>query len=237
MEIVQSSDEAMLIIISNDEANQYMKWKPSANTVAYYPLETSAKDEISQNTPTYSRWTITYNGTSCQLSGWAFGWNLWSSFSFTSPRTIFQWLKPTNRRSYSARLWYPMQNSSSTWWFEIWETRTDMWWTHPRFWLTEWSWSWNQNNGWEMPLNERHCFVLVYTWTQLLCYRDWEVIDYSPIIWIGFNPTWTATFMRFSVNNNYDYYDWYVAHLWVEKVGRTQEEVVKFYKSFKDNFQ
>ena len=91
-----------------------------------------------------------------------------------------------------------------------------------------------------MPLNERHCFVIVYTWSQLLVYRDKVVMDYSQAMsissWWGFHPTWTATVMRFSVNNQYDYYDWYVAHLWVEDRAWSQKDVDKFYKTFKDLF-
>ena len=214
---------------------------PRMKTICYYPLTDDSKDKISWNQPYSSRGSFVFNWKSCSVSTWAMYWNLWNTFDFTKPFTVFQWLRPTQRRGYSMRLWYPMQNDTTTWWFEIWETRSDMWWTHPKFWLTEWSWAWNTNNWWDMPLNERHCFVLVYTWTQLLVYRDWQVMDYSPIIWITswgwFTPSWTATVMRFSVNNNYDYYDWDVAHLWVETWAWDVNRVLRYYRTFAWDFQ
>lgn len=213
--------------------------KPWPNTIFYAPLTENNKDVISWNAPYSTRWSFSYDWISCGFSGASMYWNLKTNTTpFTQPRTIFEILKPTSRRVYSARLWYPMRDNSSTGWFEIWLTRSWDWWSNWKFWLTEWSGSRNQNNWREMPLNQRHIFVTVYTWSKLYVYRDWTVYDYSPVIWVsswwGFNPTWNMAVMRMSVNNQYDYYDWYVAHLGVENRAWSEKDVQKFVKTFRD---
>jgi len=225
MAVVKTDTEAMMIIECNEEAMEYMEREISDYTLFYAPLTTDDKDVISWNSPNSSRGSATFNWQYCQLSGGAKYWDMKFTVYGNQPFTIFQRLKPTNRRNYSSRLGYPYSL-----WFEIWELgswsgRGDV----PRFARQEWSGQWGTQNSWTMPLNERHCFVLVRDWTTTTVYKDKVSMNYQD--WI--TPSWNTTTMRFSVNNGYDYYDWYVAHVWVEQRAWTQKDVDKFYKSTK----
>jgi len=146
------------------------KRKPWVNTVFYAPLISDNKDTISWNSPYSTRWSFSYDWISCRFSTASMYWNIinWNT-SFTSPRTIFQILKPVSRHTwwYSSRLWYPMRNNTTTWWFEIRQTWTTTQTWNPKFWMTEWTSAWNRNNWRDMPLNERHIFITVYTWSKL----------------------------------------------------------------------
>jgi len=237
-----AQDDTIIVVQSWNIVPSF-KRKPWVNTVFYAPLISDNKDTISWNSPYSTRWSFSYDWISCRFSTASMYWNIinWNT-SFTSPRTIFQILKPVSRHTwwYSSRLWYPMRNNTTTWWFEIRQTWTTTQTWNPKFWMTEWTSAWNRNNWRDMPLNERHIFITVYTWSKLYVYRDWVVYDYSPIIWTTtwwwFSPVWNASVMRMWVNNQYDYYDWFVAHLWFEKVARDEAMVQKFFKTFKNDY-
>lgn len=204
-------------------------WKITDKTIFYAPLnqENQLKNLITWANPTNTRWSFTYDENSCEVWSGSMYRNLWQTMYASDKFTIFQWLKPYERRSYSQRLWYP------TWlWFEQWVSRNDTW-NQPRFAQTEWSSARWANNAWPMPLNERHCWISVWTWTWFIVYKDWVAKDYTNN-WQ--RASWSSTEMRFSVNNQYDYYRWRVAHLWVEKWAWEQKDVDKFYKTFKDLF-
>ena len=215
-----------IIVVQNKTIVPEYKRKPSSNTLFYAPLIANATDTISWNNPNSTRWSFTYDWISCRFNSAAMQRAMKATMQASDNFTIFQILKPVEQRSYSQRIGYPYGMN-----FEHRVLRSDSW--SPKFAMTEWSGSRARYNAREMPLNERHIRVSIRNWSGFAVYKDWQYKDYT---WNNIRASWSSNTMRMSVNNYYDYYNWYVAHLWVEKWVRDEAYVQKFVRTFKSTY-
>lgn len=187
--------------------------EPSSTALLYCPFTTDLVNSIwgwspsSQSNATIENWVA-------HVTWWHIYYNLSTNIN-TSGFTVAQWVNPSERRNYSMRVWM-------TSYLNQWLTRNDTW-SIPRFWLVEWSSSRAASNWWEMPLNEWHCRVTTWNWSTPIVYKDGEPMTYS---WVSTSSTYNVG--QVWVNNQYDYFTWYIAHFVIDNSIWTQDAVNDF---------
>lgn len=208
-------------------------WKPSANTVAYYKLETDANDyswnwynlvttHTSPSFETY-QWVncAKFNGSNMELhnnslnpsaywnsftvSAWAYLW--WWSATTVICNTYKSWSTyynwALNKWSYSSYL--TLWNGLDFW--TLWPS--SWWWYHLLFTCNNRSTityvNWVQSNTWTLSLN------LTNNW----------------VFWI-----WTTE----DGGSMYYYLNWWLSNIIVENKARTADEISTYYNKSKSNY-
>ena len=204
------------------------KWKPWANTLAYYPLTstTTVNDESGNGYNLTNRWSVTfgiYDGIDCAYI------NYWSKNALYSQNNIWKTIVWTQNFTYS--VWAKFNVVQNNWIIVINNDNTIedravgilnnklaayiyRSWTHFAYWDTP-------------TTNTRYYITLTYNWTDLKIYQNWVekwsvstggATDVVNILWIG---QWT---------------NWYVSNVIVEDKARTATEISDYYNKTKSNY-
>lgn len=233
MEIVQSSDEAMLIIISNDEAMSYLEWTPDSDTIVYYPFtsETTINDMKES-------WTK-YNLTNRNVVFWTYQWadcayinpsnyTVWMYYSWTQiiPRWDFTWFG----RLY--QIWTSSANPricSSYSWSPYWILINSSW--------TMVVWSSSNSNWFNVITWERHLYAVVgncSTWSYKW-YIDWELVKEWSWSWFTI-WAWLTIWWHDSqgwASWTVDKFNWYMWRFWLENWQKSAAYIKDFFDKTK----
>lgn len=197
------------------------EYVPTETTLLYCPFKEDLINVVWNASPS-SQSNASIDWWVAHVNSWHIYYNLSTNVN-TSGFTVCQWLKPKERRSYSMRVWM-------TSYLNQWLTRNDTW-NIPRFWLVEWSSSRAASNWWEMPLNEWHCRVTTWNWSTPIVYKDGEPMTYS---WVSTSSTYNVG--QVWVNNQYDYYNWYISQFIIDNSIWTVDQAKEYYDMYKWNY-
>ena len=210
-------------------------WKPWANTVAYYPLNSDTQDYSGNNRHLTGSWTYSWNmitSTSTlyynwlslfwQDYGWDFTFSFYADLDVSSSDAAMVMIRDSAARpSVSIGLsWTGWTETVYKWYNQSWSGRY-------------WSSSWNFTKA------GTHCFHLVRGWNTVTMYMDWVSkwsISFSWYVW-----AW---------NSNSEYWPkfWYAPNsltthrtvrIWnviLENKARTAQEITDYYNRSKKNY-
>lgn len=192
------------------------RWKPWANTIAYYPLKIDAND-YSWNGNHITNYNFTFD------NDWYanFNWNQkWSVPNITWYKTISLWCNATSFNFMVFSWWSDYQ-----YYPQIQSTRTSQW---------NWSSSGNYDANFWKTLNtwERHLFTLSQDWWYVNLYLDWELYDTRSLS--AFNRA-IKNIWRWEYRNRY-YMNWKLSNVIIENKARTAQEIRDYYNQTKSNY-
>ena len=227
--------------IFNTEYKSYWEWKPNANTLAYYPLETDTKDyswngrDGTNSNVTFSDGIATFNGNNAMV---------------TIPHSDRQ--KPTANFTISVRA-KATSWSASEWWAYMIVAKQQFWsQDYQNFYysiyinwnkyagggITNWnSWStfpWDTNVS--IWLNERHLYVLTNNGTEKTLYLDWQQIGQATENTTSSSFSVPLTIGNASSYNHNAYFNWNISNVILESKTRTAEQVAWYYNSTKSTY-
>lgn len=195
MEIVQADSNAMLIIESNDEAQGYMEWKPTNNTIAYYKFENNLNDSswnnrnLSMATWSFSYWTLSswikyvQTNKSAQTNSISIPYNKWVAFTLNF------------RLSFDSVY--------NTYWTSIIEIHS--WWSD---WIIRPVHSWNSSASTRIFLLNNNSLTYtpspVWSWNMYTFVCDWNWIKF----YVNSNLIWTGSLPMPNTNNPYFKINW-----------------------------
>ena len=217
-------------IYVGDHYQVYPKWKPWANTIAYYKLESDAND-YSWNSKNMSNSWVTFNEYSW-VNCWYFNgsWYLsrsWSLFTWSSDFTVSAWIKPDwNWVSGKGRVIYTNGTASWTRIFTMWLKPISTWN------LMVWWWSNDRDTSYIPAVNSwTHC-VMAHSWWTIKVYCNWSLIYTGSV---SFNISNNISSIWRQVNGS-DYFYWYLSNIIIENNQRTAQEVADYYNQTKWNY-
>ena len=191
MEIVQADTQAMLIIESNDEASEYLGWKPWANTLFYYSFDNSNLNDWSWK---WNNWTwYSWAWTFVDWIKWKcahIAWTRWIRIPITFPTWDFTY----SICAYVTNLSSPQIQSflwTIEWWNNIWVFHFHWTTWNQIVFATSRDWT-NRPTTWYMEANKRINIILTRSWNVWKIYKNWtqifnQTIAYSMAWW-----TWTV---------------------------------------------
>ena len=209
------------------------KWKPWANTIAYYPF-------TSTSTINDMKWSWTaYNLSNSWATFWTNAWvdcmvcNNSKSVSW-SIATIPQW---ATVRTFNFRVYNNL--ATAPWGVEIYFSygteNTNQMILFANSWDTSWDWISQYGSWWQLASNElrkqRFNACLVYDWSKFLYYRNWSYMG-SRTYTINTNWTTFKIYGRSWWNNGEKFYSNFI----IENKARTAQETAKYYNSTKANY-
>ena len=208
------------------------KWKPWANTIAYYPLNWNLNDSSGNwYNSIASWWTLSYPSNKyLQLSSWysRFQSPLWW-WVLTSELTISVWEKdiPYNSENTIFCIW--VDGISGSWWcyrllwnnwgYKVWTTNGITWIETSVYPTT--SWIWHHLVAILKPSN----YIKIYIDGTL---KETKTISYNPR-----NPWWYMALWQTTTSQSIS---WYLDEIILENKERTAEKISKYYKSTKWNY-
>ena len=235
MEIVQADSNAMKIINANDEADWYLVWKPWANTLAYYKLETDLLDYSWNNYNIVNNQWVTFttlNWIKCAYwngNVWAYSNNNIFA-SGTSTFTVSIWFKKVWNLSHPQCLWWFGQpNSSQSAW--AWIHTTSPWWSIPAWWLMIWRW-WNDTYSWYQTNTNWTNAIFIYSGWRMKVIVNWNKV-YDNTYSYNINAKPNRIFMNW---NDTDKLQWYLRENIFENIARTEEYAKEYFKKSKKLF-
>lgn len=204
------------------------KWKPWANTIAYYPLTaTSTVNDFSGHNNTLTNYNSAqfgdYNWVSCYLkTSWNYlQWTVANIPTWNSNRTVSVWLV----------------NDGNTGWTVVW------WWNW--WWATQFSLFFNGNypyfssNGTgDIQLDATlttgiwYNLILTYDGTATKMYQNWAFMKSSNM---SLNTWWTQLSI-WSIYSSSTGYKWKISNLIIENKVRTAQEIADYYNLTKSNY-
>lgn len=207
------------------------KWKPWANTVAYFPLDsTNTVNDLSWNS---------YNLT----NSWATFWtNAWVDCMVCNSSKSVSWSIATLPQWATARtfnFWVYNNTATAPWWVEMYffcgTENTNKMILFANNWDNNWDWITQYwTSSWMIVSNlrqQRFNACVVYDWSKFLYYRNW-----SYVWWWTYtiNTSWTSfkIYGRSWWNNGEKFYSNFI----IENKARTADEVAKYYNSTKANY-
>lgn len=201
------------------------EWKPWANTIAYYPLESDAND-YSWNGYDWVAVDVTYTTLSSWKNVWTFNGStskidVVSSLVTWSPFTLNIWAyKNTNdfvcvfsneNHNTWAGIYVDYYNQVSKFRFSTWAANASI----------NVSWS---NGVW-------YNRVFTYDWTTAIVYKDWTVANSSAfvdqVLW------WNGTAIWYNSWVNWRNWLWYLSEIILEDKARTAQEIQDYYDQTK----
>jgi len=227
--------------VKNIYIGEYKEWKPWANTLAYYPLETDTKDyswngrDGTNSNVTFSNGIATFNGNNAMV---------------TIPHSDRQ--KPTANFTISVRA-KATSWSASEWWAYMIVAKQQFWaQNYQNFYysilinwnkyagggITNWnSWStfpWDTNIS--IWLNERHLYVLTNNGTEKTLYLDWQQIGQATENTISSSFSVPLTIGNASSYNHNAYFNWNISKVIFEDKTWTAQEISDYYNQTKSNY-
>ena len=220
-------------------------WKPWANTIAYWKLESDTNDYSWNSRNLTNNW-ITFTTSWTNINVWYFSWNTYCQIAdqvalrWYSSMTISLWAK------YYGSWWEAVAQDFLAKWLDTTDgailmrvgvrsdikNRIEVWvvpvnWSNGRYamWTTTFlSWWWHNI---VLVLDNKINYVY-YDWT-LLASTNNSSYTYS------FSNTWALYVWR-AWNGSWREFKWYVSHIIYEKVARTAQEVSDYYNQTKWNY-
>lgn len=192
-------------------------WQPTANTVAYYPLNSTSTtyDESWNNNDLTNNWITfwTYNWVDCGYFNSNYAYKSWSIFTWNPTFTASIWAK-TNSTTGSKNLW-GFGTSSWAWSFALWLGGLA---------LNIWGYGNDRNTGYSFT-TDWHNAVFTYSNWSWTVYIDWTAV---------YNWTWSPNILNdhtgiWCNSNIGDFWRGYLSEAIFENVVRTAQEVSDYY--------
>lgn len=207
-------------------------WKPWANTIAYYPLETNGNEASWKSWLDITATWITFSNNVAVLN-----WNQRATVnSIAWYKTICFWFKKTN--NYNGMV---ISRWDTSWYIQLRTNGFSAW----------WSWWWNFNNDytawWSTPSNVWRLCVITQTAASNSWASSWSMKFYlSDFWWVSwarqYDTTnhylnWSVTSIGWSWNTSSPYaLIWEMSKLIFESTERTAEEISNYYNLTKSNY-
>lgn len=204
-------------------------WKPWANTVAYYPLNstTNFTDQSWNGYDLTNSWgsITTFNWVSCAYySGSTSVYSQNTSITFWTTRTINFWVYVASNRQ-NPIVW--------TWAYSYWAYSTIVLWLTPNgyasisnyqnYWLDgtkNLSWGWVN-------------MVWVVNWSDWKVYTNWQL----ELSWWYTLNSWSQLKIWWRLGGSgSEYFQWYVNEIILENKERTAQEISDYYNQTKSNY-
>lgn len=209
-------------------------WKPSANTIVYYPLDWDADDHSLTWSYNASWWNWAY------YAAWL-GWKQCGDFSKANNTWLYSSCNTTPMTVSFLMKWHDLNANKQDWRQIMWMTSD--WWSSwcvrakPLYYnstTVEWAW-FAFNTGWELEVTNAslvdlnwHHICLTTDWTTTYFYFDGNVIGTKS--WI---LTAGSTFVCGSVVWMNEYrVNAYIQNIILESVNWTQQDVQNYYNEF-----
>ena len=203
------------------------KWKPWANTIAYYPLNANFNDYSDNSyTLTNDGWAITpLSWVSC--SYFTLNWKAYNnSVSFGTTRTISLWFSPYQSGTNWVMVW--------TWW--NWSINTTVFavavWNNNSLDISNYYNKWVQSNT-TISDGSWNYWCVVATWWNVKIYLNWTSVKTSSF---ALNSGGRIMLWYRWDNGGDGRYQWYLSNVIVEDKARTAQEVSDYYNQTKWNY-
>lgn len=205
-------------------------WKPWANTIAYYPLETDGKDYSWNNRD----WNVGSGVSFVNLS-----WVSCASFNNTA-NGLINWSIWLSASDATMSAWFNSSNASNLYSMVsiIWDSASIQ--ARLNNWTTlQWDiWTWSSDvtvSDWNCRDGNWHNTIVTYNRQKLILYLDWNKIWEAnaniniPLtsFWIWWHLTPYSTVFPFS---------WYISRVIYESQARTASEVSDYYNLTKSKY-
>jgi len=201
-------------------------WTPWANTIAYYPLDsTNTVNDISGNWYNLTNTMVVfwnYGGVSCASFDWATSKltaTIWTLPQWASPRTMSLWLYYIGGANRSI-MWY-WANRTKWWCFIINYAASSEW-----YWLTPY-----YDDVYSNITTTSTWMLLtgIYDGTNFKLYINGELACTSA------NITLVTSWINFEIWNPYNtnYLYWYVSNVIIENKVRTATEILDYFNQTK----
>ena len=243
-------NDVTMSVLKNIYIGEY-GWKPWANTIAYYPLETDTNDyswnnrNWTNNWVTFSDWLWVFNGssyislgtgswtniqTNMTISVW-FRWNWsWSKDNMVVAKS--QYYAPWTW--YSNYAFYAISIHEEDRYLMAWFYNQSDFNAHPLNFRTTWWWSptlWpvSQSNKW-------YHVVITNDWTTKKAYIDWTLVATETNTSTSSTQS-VDTRIGSAVRYNYDsYFNWNISKVIFEDKTWSADEVSEYYNNTKSNY-
>jgi hypothetical protein len=203
------------------------KWQPWANTIAYYPLNstTTVNDMSGNNRNLTNNWVQfwEYDWVDCAYASW-------SSYAYIISNPI------TWNSSFTASIWCKM--SSTSWWknsiafWNSWNNVSFSIWVNGTSLYTGW-WNNDRNTGYTMSTNTRtHTVVTHDNWTIKVYVNG--TLQYTGTV--SFSLSNTKTVIGAWLASYWDKWEGYLSDAIEETVVWTAQEVSDYYNQTKWNY-
>ena len=202
-------------------------WQPWANTIAYYPLTSTAtvNDMSGNNRNLTNKWLTfwTYDWVDCAYASW-------SSYAYITSNPI------TWNSLFTASIWCKMSNTS--WWknsiafWNYWNNVSFSIWVNGTSLYTGW-WNNDRDTGYTMSTNTRtHTVVTHDNWTIKVYVNG--TLQYTSTV--SFSLSSTKTVIGAWLLNYWDKWSGYLSDAIEETVVWTAQEVSDYYNQTKSNY-
>jgi len=208
-------------------------WKPTSDTVAYFPLKWNYNEWSWKTVTTTISWTLSFARDSvlnldylnCSSAWWFYTSNLWTQWNIT----LSWWCKPNWNNAWMElfAVWYNTSTLTHIWWWIS-------WWSNPWKWAFSFSSASTDKISSLTRTNEWHHFVITYNistraWTlfvdgvQLLSvtFSDWSIS--SNVLVIGWRYR----------NDFQEAWNWWVSRVIYEKRIWSATDILNYYNKTK----
>ena len=232
VEIVQSNTQAMLIINANDEASEYIKWKPWTNTLSYFPLRTDFSDSLSNRTLSPYNVSISwwYAVLSTDTSRMPISSGIsWSSITASVWFYYWQYNTSWSWSSIFVRSWWDYHHLLISWNTNDWKAYWRVWYYNKDASTKFQSWSLNLS-----PWNWYH-IVVTKDWTNEKIYVNSELV-------LDNNNSFNNNSYPISIIGNYNWSWWKQWAIWkmceviFETWNWSQQYITKYFNKTKKEF-
>ena len=263
MEIVQSNEQAMLIINNNEEADWYLWYIVNSDTLLFLKNNWDILDRSQNNVTMNQTWTTSFE----TLSNWRKVINFdWSNVVYSEK---LNWtLLSTGMSNFTVHVrmksksWYNTWDASIWWW--MWRSQsssstTDRRWVKRQrdagssnFYIIYWpsSSSWVSNTTWQIWYSNTEFRLYSFTtnWKTIKLYKNWVLTwTWTWSANVRWCNSWSDTWTHFSIwwitsNASWTVSPWQqlACYIWetvFEKKTETDAEVLDFYNKTKKHYQ
>jgi hypothetical protein len=207
------------------------QWQPWANTIAYYPLDsTNVLDDLSGNNRGLTKyWTVTfwtYAWVDCvYVNEWELSYQESDIVISSSPRTVSWWYYQYQVTSADNATIFGFGANDMGWWswqIAYWNTRP----------WTPWIYIYQNNVYWPYtPFNNGEWYHLCYTYdgaTAWTLYVNWVSVLTITTSDAPSSTIWVSRYKDLNRSIN-----WYVSELIFEDKERSQSEVIAYFNATK----
>lgn len=208
-------------------------WKPWANTIVYYPLNS---DKTVYNLWTlWSNYDLTNNWVTFSSEWWYFNGSSWLSTSTNLPDasqyTIAFWVKPEKQSQFAPIMQDWDTTASNDFWIEC---DLDNW-----IWIrckSDSGWTYKKPSNWNN--NSRYCVIL----TMSSSWKWWYVNNVSLGTWSGASNVNTNYHHQLQIGRANDWnetrwpFKWYIWHIVIDTSIWNENERLNYYNLTKSNY-
>jgi len=216
-------------------------WKPNANTVAYYPLNSNTTvNDMSGNNMNLTNYSATFwiyqwvNSVNIVWDSKCILWYISSIPQWANARTFNFWTYNSNGSATSSS-WveaYFFTGTENTNQMILFMCSED--WANYNRVSQYWAWSWT--NFWTPKRQQWVNMCLVYDWTKFICYENWiKKGKWTYTI----NTSWTKFSLWVKRNGSVSWWNkfsWYFSNFIIENKTWTDEEILSYYNQTKSNY-